>query len=192
MHPPIDTIMEAPSRSKNIVIALLGAGFLGASGLWVHESGKREGEANARAAVASEVQKTLDAPVKVRTSKVLAKGTQSIPAGDYLRREIVVTPEMKDAVFTGKFRVEGGFRNDVTAVVAGEEAIENWLNGHRAAVEWQTPGKQTVGTFRVPLKPGKYAFIVSNRFAILSRKLVDLDVELEWTKLVNRNPEPGV
>jgi hypothetical protein len=130
----------------------------------------------------------MAAPFTPKTRSVLVKqniasGQITVPARNYMRYRIEVTPEMQDAHLTGSFTATGGSGNDIAVALANEDEFDNWINGHQAQVYYSTPGKETTGQFDVPLAPGTYVLGFNNRFALLSNKYVNVQVDLKYSRL---------
>src|SRR5580700_6254639 len=52
----------------------------------------------------------------------------------------------------GNFRASGGAHNDIRVVITNSDGCENWLNGNRASLYYDS-GAETVGNFDVNLAP---------------------------------------
>jgi hypothetical protein len=72
-----------------------------------------------------------------------------------------------------KFRARGGSGNDIEVYIFDEEGFENWSNGH-ATKTYFNSGRVTVGHFDVRLATGKYFLVMSNKFSIVSNKVVTM------------------
>jgi hypothetical protein len=80
----------------------------------------------------------------------------------------------------GRFEASGGQGNDVQVVVANADSFENWQNGHRAQVLYQTD-KTTVGTLNVPIpQPGTYYLGFNNKFSTFTDKTVSGQIQLYY------------
>lgn len=111
----------------------------------------------------------LSAPVFAQ--KVIAEKAFTVAAGGYT----TMSPLTMKEPFTikGRFRAQGGSRNDVEMFVFDADGYENWVNGNQARVYYQS-GKVTVTNFEVRLPAGTFYIVFNNRFSVVSNKAVTL------------------
>ena len=81
----------------------------------------------------------------------IVDGQVSVQAGKTVTYSVEVTPDMAEPALKGTFSASGGGGNDVQVAIADAANMSNWVNDHQAAVLWETPGKQTTGSFNVPV-----------------------------------------
>jgi hypothetical protein len=122
---------------------------------------------------------SLEAPVVTKTL-VITNGQITIEPMKWVSYTVQVTPQMIDPTLKGNFTASGGSGDDVTAAVADEMNITNWINEHAATPVWQTPGKLTKGAFEVKLSPGVYYFVISNKFSFINEKKVTAHATLSY------------
>lgn len=120
------------------------------------------------------IRKTRYVPV----SEKIATGQITVKAGSYVQYKLKISEEMITSVLSGSFNASGGGGNDIHAYLADEMNLTNLINGHQGQVLWGTGGKLTTGKFEVPLQPGEYYLVFSNRFSTFSDKLVFLEAAL--------------
>jgi hypothetical protein len=89
---------------------------------------------------------------------------------------------MQEPGLKGSFMASGGSGNDVTAALADEKNIVNWVNGHEAELFWGTKGQTTTDDFDIRLKPGTYFLAISNTFSKFTNKTVSLEVDLLYQR----------
>jgi hypothetical protein len=75
----------------------------------------------------------------------------------------------------GKYRAQGGSRNDIICALMDADNFENFRNGNEYRAYYLSP-RQTVGTVDVRLGPGDYRLIFSNTFSIVSNKVVSASI----------------
>lgn len=78
----------------------------------------------------------------------------------------------------GSFRASGGAHNDIRVLITDSDECENYLNGNRANVFYDS-GQKTVGKFEVNLKQGGYCLIFDNRNSLVSEKEVASAIYLQ-------------
>src|SRR5262245_40387963 len=71
----------------------------------------------------------------------------------------------------GAFRASGGAHNDIRMLITDSDECENYLNGNRANVFYDS-GAKTVAKFDVPLPQASYCLIFDNRNSVVSSKEV--------------------
>jgi len=71
----------------------------------------------------------------------------------------------------GQFRASGGAHNDIRILITDSDECENYINGNRANVFYDS-GQKTVGKFDVRLNQASYCIIFDNRNSIVSAKEV--------------------
>ena len=120
------------------------------------------------------------------------RATTSIVSGQIVVRhggtafyKFRITPDMHDAVVSGRFNASGGPANDIIAVIADEPNYINWVNGHQAKVFWGTEGRETTGDFNIHLAPGLYYLAFTNRFAIFYNKDVSVNASINFEKALS-------
>ncbi len=75
----------------------------------------------------------------------------------------------------GKYRAQGGSRNDIICALLDADNFENFRNGNEYRAYHLSP-RQTVGTIDVRLGQGEYRLIFSNVFSIVSNKIVSASI----------------
>jgi hypothetical protein len=125
----------------------------------------------------------------VRASAIVlaaSVGSALLSASTLVPSEFVVKPGVvrywrfnvsAGARVAGIFRASGGTRNDIEAIIAEWSECENWINGNRANVAYQS-GRVTNGRVNVTVGPGQYCIAFSNRMSLLSAKEVAANVTL--------------
>jgi hypothetical protein len=122
-------------------------------------------------------------PTYVPVSLSVASGQIAVPARDYVKYDIQVLPEMRQAHVVGTFEALGGSGNDIAAVIAKPDEFQNWINGPEAKVYYSTHDRETTGTFDVQVGPGSYVLGFSNRFSALSAKEVTVAATLKYNRV---------
>jgi hypothetical protein len=82
------------------------------------------------------------------------------------------------ATLAGSFRASGGAHNDIRVLITDSDECENYINGNRANVFYDS-GQKTVGKFDVNLRQGGYCLIFDNRNSLVSGKEIDAQVYLQ-------------
>jgi hypothetical protein len=77
----------------------------------------------------------------------------------------------------GEFRASGGAHNDIRVLVTDSDECENYINGNRANVFYDS-GQKTVGKLNVNLGRASYCIIFDNRNSIVSAKEVATQITL--------------
>jgi len=80
---------------------------------------------------------------------------------------------------SGRFRAEGGSRNDIKCLILDRDSFENWRNGHTVRTYYNS-GQITVASINVNLGEGDYVLVFSNTFSSVSNKAVTARVEMQW------------
>lgn len=75
----------------------------------------------------------------------------------------------KTGMAAGQFRASGGAHNDIRVLITDSDECENYINGNRANVFYDS-GQKTVGKIDVRLNQGGYCIIFDNRNSIVSSK----------------------
>jgi hypothetical protein len=89
--------------------------------------------------------------------------------------------DVEDPHLVGSYSASGGAGNDIVVMVGTPIDVQNALSGHPAQLLYQS-AKLSAGTFDVPLPgPGPYAIAFTNRFSVVSAKLVNADLALAYT-----------
>jgi hypothetical protein len=89
--------------------------------------------------------------------------------------------DVPDPRLVGSYSASGGAGNDIVVMIGSPIDVQNALSGHPAQLLYQS-AKLTAGTFDVPLPgPGPYAIAFTNRFSVVSAKLVSADLALAYT-----------
>ena len=78
----------------------------------------------------------------------------------------------------GSFRASGGAHNDIRVLITDSDECENYINGNRANVFYDS-GQKTVGKIDVRLNQGGYCIIFDNRNSVVSTKEVATQIYLE-------------
>ena len=110
------------------------------------------------------------------TSAVPSPGTGTIVntaftigAGQFVAYPIAVHP--RGGQVFGRFRAQGGGRNDIECFIVDEDGLENFSNGHSVPTFYRS-GRTTVGRLNVVLRSGSYFLVFSNRFSLMTPKAV--------------------
>jgi len=89
--------------------------------------------------------------------------------------------DVQDPHLVGSYSASGGAGNDIVVMIGTPIDVQNALSGHPAQLLYQS-AKLTAGMFDVPLPgPGPYAIAFTNRFSLVSAKLVTADLALAYT-----------
>lgn len=97
----------------------------------------------------------------------------SVEAGHYVYWSFEVPQGHAYDLVQGRFRVTAG--RDVEAFIFDQDGFENFSNGTRAKT-WYNSGRVTVDSPNVALKPGQYYLVFSNKFSVVTNKLVEVDI----------------
>lgn len=93
---------------------------------------------------------------------------------------VTVTEGMKDVVLAGEFRTTFGGSLDIDALVLDDVGYVNWNAGNNFSYLYYQ-NRVTAGRFSVPLTaPGRYCFVLSNRFSLLTDKAVSTSVAMTY------------
>lgn len=95
----------------------------------------------------------------------------SVEAGHYAYWSFEVSPRYD--VVQGRFQVTAG--KDVEAFIFDQDGFENFSNGTRAKT-WYNSGRVTVDSPNVRLRPGTYYLVFSNKFSLVTNKLIEVDI----------------
>ena len=107
------------------------------------------------------------------------KDTLVVEPNTFKLYELNVPEQVRNWRIWGKFLAEGGSGNDIEAYVFDAEGIANWKNYHGYRRYYES-GKVTAGSFDLPLNPGKYFLVFSNRMSIRSNKVARLETTTEF------------
>ena len=119
--------------------------------------------------------------VPVTKFSPIVSGNVVVPPQRIQYFKFVVPQVAQNAKVKGSFHAFGGAGNDIEAAIMTPFEFENWSNGHEAHVYYNS-GKITNGQIEVDgLPPGLYILAFSNRFALVSRKEVTVQVSLSYT-----------
>jgi hypothetical protein len=108
-------------------------------------------------------------------------GKIAIKASGLAQYPIKIQPEMYEAALKGRFASDDG--GDMIAIVAEDTEYQNWISGRPTQVLWGTENRRTSGTFDVPLRPGTYHLVFSNKFSAHSDKIVSVEAVLNFKRL---------
>lgn len=75
----------------------------------------------------------------------------------------------------GRFQAQGGTGNDIEIYLLSADGFTNYQNGHSVGTYYNS-GRVTVGSFSVNLAAGQYYLVLSNRFSVLTNKVVSFSV----------------
>jgi len=106
----------------------------------------------------------------------LIKQYVTVPPGKWVSQKFTVFRQ--GAKVEGKFRAEGGFGNDIQALILDEDAYENFSNGHSVKTYFNS-NKVTVGRISITLSEGVYYLVFTNAFSLASNKVVTSDIYIE-------------
>ncbi|HEU4509971.1 MAG TPA: hypothetical protein VFR78_17185 [Pyrinomonadaceae bacterium] len=79
----------------------------------------------------------------------------------------------------GRFRAEGGSRNDIRCLIMDPDSFENWRNGHSVRTYYNSD-RITVANIDVRLAEGDYVLVFDNTYSLLTNKAVTANVEMRW------------
>jgi hypothetical protein len=105
----------------------------------------------------------------------LAPEPFTVPASQLHFFQIDVATSVRVA---GRFRAEGGRRNDIAVFLLDRDGLENYSNGHGTQTYYNS-GRKTVGSIDVTLGKGTYFLIFDNQFSSFSNKVVRTDITLQ-------------
>jgi hypothetical protein len=108
--------------------------------------------------------------ISASAQKVVAEKALTVQAGGYSWYNYNFTNQAR---LYGKFRAQGGSKNDIQMLIMDTDEFENWKNGNQYR-RYYDSGSVTVATFDVSLPKGSYVMVFSNRSAILSPKAVTI------------------
>jgi hypothetical protein len=90
-----------------------------------------------------------------------------------------VLPSAGDCAVSGRVAVESGGGKDVAVFVFRDDDFTNWANNAASTAATFHAGPQSVTSLDVPVREaGRYWFVVSNRFSLLTWKQYDGDVSV--------------
>lgn len=116
-------------------------------------------------------------------TEAITPGASTISPGQFAYFTALPPRSAASASLFGRFRAQGGERNDIEVYVLDSDGFENWRNGNRAPTLYNS-GRVTVANINVQLPPGQtYYLIFNNRFSIFSNKAVVSDIRLTYEQL---------
>lgn len=110
-------------------------------------------------------------------SRPIVSDKISVEAGRFVYWAFEVTRRYD--VVQGRFRVTAG--KDVEAFIFDQDGFENFSNGTRAKT-WYNSGRVTVDSPKLRLRPGTYYLVFSNKFSVVTNKLVEVDIR-QWKQM---------
>lgn len=183
---------QAGRQSKAIVAAIAVFGALMIALLifaWWYEAKEKERQRQGLQQGRNSVRQLLSIAIPKPTpywEKAAARVSRqaiALKPGEYYISTIVIDPQWKTPRLKGRFHAQGGSGNDVRVAVTNEDGLINFKNNHEFKA-WYHSGKVTTDTIDVAIGPGKYYFIVSNKYSIFAHKSVEIDLNLEYEYLI--------
>lgn len=105
----------------------------------------------------------------------IARGAYAIAAGAY--QYFAFHIDYGIATVAGEFRAAGGSGNDIEVYILNDVQFENFANGHATSTYYNS-GRATVGRLNVPLAPGRYVLVFSNKYSVFTSKAVTADISI--------------
>jgi hypothetical protein len=106
--------------------------------------------------------------VSASAQKVIAERALTVAAGGYSHWEYTFNDATR---LYGRFRAQGGGKNDIEVFIFDSDGFENWKNGNQYSYYYFS-GRVTVGNFDKILPKGTCYLVFSNRWAVLTSKAV--------------------
>lgn len=102
-----------------------------------------------------------------------------------MQSKFTIPANAHDIHVDGRFAAKGGMGNDVEVFLLDEDGFVNWRNGHPSRTYYDS-NKTTVGNIAVRLPdtdaPVTYYMIFSNTFSLLSGKVVEANLTLNYQR----------
>jgi len=95
-----------------------------------------------------------------------------------------VEEDWRNARLVGRFKTQGGLRDDIYACVTDKDGLENLKNDLRYNI-WYESGRVTVDTINARLPVGRSYFVLKNKYAWLTNRAVSFDLKVEYERLVS-------
>jgi len=95
-----------------------------------------------------------------------------------------VKEDWRNARLVGRFKTQGGLRDDIYACVTDKDGLEN-LKSDLSHNTWYESGRVTVDTINAPLPAGRSYFVLKNKYAWLTNRAVSFDLKVEYERLVS-------
>lgn len=130
------------------------------------------------------------ATASAQQDQSIMQGSIALNAGYYWIIPFSLTDE---ATVQGRFSAQGGGGNDIYAYIVDEDGLTNFKNNNDFRFYYQS-GKVTVADVSVPLVPGYYYFLFSNKHAVWYSKTVTgiIDVVYEKRSMSIGNSQPDL
>jgi hypothetical protein len=95
-----------------------------------------------------------------------------------------VKEDWRNARLVGRFKTQGGLRDDIYACVTDKDGLENLKSGlsHNT---WYESGRVSVDTINAQLPAGRSYFVLKNKYAWLTNRAVSFDLKVEYERLVS-------
>jgi hypothetical protein len=166
-------------RGLGIVLAVLAVAVAIVVLIWDRQMKAARAEAaRVEAARLASIPQIHYAPV----SKTIAAGQLTLNARDARIFRFTITRDMREPHVVGRFTAGGTNGADIEALLMSEDEFPNWDHRHQAKVLYSTNGPKTTDRFDVPLEPGEYVLIFSNRAALFFSRYITPEVELNYTR----------
>lgn len=108
--------------------------------------------------------------ISINAQKVIAEKAVTVKAGGYTWFDLNYA-EMTE--LKGRFRAQGGSKNDIEVYVMDDDNFENWKNGNQSR-SYYFSGRVTVANFNVRLPKGSYHLVFNNNWSIVTPKAVTI------------------
>ncbi|HKX31733.1 MAG TPA: hypothetical protein VJ302_28875 [Blastocatellia bacterium] len=185
--------LVAPRRVSRIIWAMVLTLIVGgviASGLIIEAKRRQVRETATSGQALQSIAEPAPAPTAAPSptpywasdSRKVGGDSLAIPPGQFYSFPFEIESEWRQARLTGKYSAQGGQGNDVEVVITNDDGLINYGNDHEFR-SWYSSGQLTTDTVSVPLPPGKFNLIVSNKFSIISHKSVTMGFQVEYEYL---------
>lgn len=108
--------------------------------------------------------------ISVNAQEVAAERAITVKAGGYTWFDYSFN---QPTTLKGRFRAQGGGRNDIEVYIMDDDNFENWKNGNQANTYYNS-GRVTVANFNVTLPKGNYHLVFNNKFSVITPKAVTI------------------
>jgi hypothetical protein len=122
----------------------------------------------------------VGAPFAHAGSTDVLNGSVAVPAVNWVRYPVIVSPGMLHPRLSGRLTATGGTGNDIVVAVMNDADFTNWANGHTGSPLYNS-GQVTVADVKVDFpESGVYVVLFDNKFSGMTAKTVAGRLRLLW------------
>jgi predicted nucleic acid-binding Zn ribbon protein len=184
---------ESPRISNNALLLAAIAALISGVGVVVSflpRSYPSKAEGGPKPVIASEAEAPQATPApkptpywKTENYRIKSHAV-ALNVGQMWSHPLDVEKDWRNARLVGRFKTQGGLRDDIYACVTDKDGLVNLKSGLAHTV-WYESGRVTVDTINVSLPVGRSYFVLMNRYAWLTNRTVTFDLKVEYERLVN-------